>query len=431
VTTTTLARIPEALPIVAEPWEWEKLLDETVHYPRYNGRYFAYEETIYGDVVVVGNDREVLRHRPLDDQRWILQDIELGDHWLAIASIVGPFGTSLSRLTVYDLETGQSVVDEFWTSADGDIGSPRISVSGSYMALVDPLPTATCLDVVDLRNGTTFDTICADDRITGVELEGMSVAFSTETEACRSAMTGSLFDQDHDLVERSNRTCWSNSPASGGHLAAWFESPPEEVGIDTMIGVSADNTLVGLGKGDNGTAEICWNHAVWLSGSNDVRSWDGSGEIRTIYENGDTPAYELGCVGPWVTFQTSDGVYTTNMLTQSGAAACDAGVTATHHQTVDLAASLTTWVHDRFDDLPEELEVSVAEVVGLDGWWVGHGEFSSHLEGAIFAWSPDSDISVAWSGNADSEYDVRSYMLDANPEVPAALLGCVDVSGYH
>ncbi|MCP4968749.1 MAG: hypothetical protein GY926_26415 [bacterium] len=95
----------------------------------------------------------------------------------------------------------------------------------------------------------------------------------------------------------------------------------------------------------------------------------------------------------------------------------------------ELAEALITWIHGRFDDLPEDLEVSVGSVMGRDDWWVGHGGFSDRLEGAVFAWSPGGDISLAWSGNADSEYEIREYMLSVLPEAPGAIPGCVDVSG--
>jgi hypothetical protein len=188
--------------------------------------------------------------------------------------------------------------------------------------------------------------------------------------------------------------------------------------------------MVGLGRGDNGTLEVCWNQAYWLSGNNDVRMWDGGDEVRVIYEAGDDRAYELGCVGPWVTFRTMDAIYTANMFTQAATNACTDCTPASREQQEQLTDKLAAWVQGRFDDLPDDLDVSVDDAIGADGWWIAHGGFSSHLESAIFLWNPDGEISIAWSGNADSEYEIREYMLSVLPDAPAKLLGCIDLHGY-
>ncbi len=211
----------------------------------------------------------------------------------------------------------------------------------------------------------------------------------------------------------------------------WFENPPNRIGIDTMIGEQADGTMVDLGRGDNGTLEVCWNRAYWLSGDNDVHMWDGGDTVEVIYEAGDDRAYQLGCVGPWVTFRTMDAIYTANMFTQAAADACAESTAASENQEEHLTDQLTAWVHERFDDLPNELDVSIGGAIGTDGWWIADGGFSSHLESAIFLWHPDGNISIAYSGTADTQYEIREYMLSALPDAPAQLLGCIDVHGYY
>ena len=91
---------------------------------------------------------------------------------------------------------------------------------------------------------------------------------------------------------------------------------------------------------------------------------------------------------------------------------------------------LLGYVRDRFEDLPSDLEVSAPDAVGSDGWWIGYGEFSSHLESAVFLWSPEGEVSLAWSGSADSEYEIREYMLSLYRYVPPELFACVDVTGH-
>jgi hypothetical protein len=432
VTTTTLASRPEALQLVSDIWDWQQLLQaEIPHEIRYDGTYLVYTYEWEQPLVVVRDGTVVLEHESPDDSEWIIQDTELGSHWLAVVENTEGAGPDAAHVVVYDLFNGETVFEEFYRESEGRLSIPAISVSGRYLAIAPQLESANCFDVYDLVAGFRYEEICADSSIFYVELDAAAFAFDTYTPDCRAAWTGTLYGQDHNLATHANRECWSSSPASSGEFSAWFEHPPQTIGIDTMIGLDTAGNMVGLSKGDNGTLEVCWNRAYWLSGDNDVRTWDGGGEVRTIYEAGDDRAYELGCVGPWVTFRTMDAIYTANMFTQSDAAACDVVEIADAPMEAELAETLTTWVHGRFDDLPEDLEVSVSDGVGRDGWWVARGGFSDRLEGAVFAWNPDGDISLAWSGTADSEYEIREHMLSILPEAPGAILGCVDVSGYH
>lgn len=432
VTTTTHASLPEALPIVSDEWGWRQLLQtENPNDIRYDGTYLAYTYEWDQPLVVLRDGTVVLEHQSPDDSEWINQDVELGSHWLGIVENTEGTGPDVAHVVVYDLLNGAIAFEEFYRESEGRLTIPGISISGKYLAIAPRLETSNCFDVYDLRGGSRFEEICADSNIFSVELDAAAFAFDTHSPHCGTVWTGTLYGLDHNLATHANRECWSSSPASSGEFSAWFEHPPDTIGIDTMIGLNTSGQMVGLGKGDNGTLEICWNRAYWLSGDNDVRTWDGGGEVHTIYEAGEDRAWELGCVGPWVTLRTADAIYTANLFTQSEATACDVVEPANASIEAMLAETLTTWVHGRFDDLPEDLEVSVSGGVGSDGWWVGRGGFSSRLEGAVFAWSPEGDISIAWSGNADSEYEIREYMLSILPEAPGAVFGCVDVSGYH
>jgi hypothetical protein len=431
-TTTTLARLPETLPLVADEWEWKELLRADIPSEvRFDGDYLAYTFGWGNPLVVTRDASNVLEHRPLDESEWIIQDVELGNHWLAVVDNTEFEEPNLARLVVYDLRNGDVVFEELNEASDGRLSLPAISISGTYMAIAPRLEETACVRILDLRSGRQVDEVCGESSVFHVELDANAIAFETFTPDCQRAWIGTLYGMDHNLEERFNRECWSNGPASSGEFSVWFENPPEQMGIDTMIGLSRDGELVGLGKGDNGTLEICWNRAFWLSGDNDVRMWDGGEQVYTIYEAGDDRAYELGCVGPWVTFRTMDAIYTVNHLTQSAVDACDVVESADATQEEALTAALENYVGDRFDEMPEDLEVGVGGVVGQDGWWVGHGGFSSHLESAVFVWGPDGEVGLAWSGFADSEYEIREYMLSILPEVPRAILGCVNVDGFY
>jgi hypothetical protein len=429
-TTTTQARIPAALPIVAEPWEWEKLADvDHLDEVRYNGTYLVYEDPDLGSIVATRGGEIVVRHEPIDDQEWIIQDAELGDRWLAIVENTEAAGADRSRLVVYDLAVGAVSYEEILEEEEGVLSIPHISVSGRTMAIAGTPPNLNCIAILDLVSHQPFDEICTEAPVFFVEIDGPYFGFDTRQPGCSTAWTGALYREDNDLREHTNRECWSNGPVGGDRIAVWFESRPGRGGIDLMLGDGQSGEIVNLGRGDNGTAEVCWNRAFWLSGDNDVRTWDGDSNVRTVFDE-EQRAFLLGCVGPWVTFATADAIYTANMFTGSGRDACSIVEPAGAETSAELAATLETWVHDRFDDLPQDLEVSVGGAVGSDGWWVGGGGFSSHLEGAVFSWGPDGDIQVAWSGNADSAYEIRQYMLSILPEAPPALLGCVDIDGY-
>lgn len=434
-TTTTLARIPEALPIVNEPWEWTRVHDvEWAQEARFDGTYLAYGDHIDGAVSVRKDGQTILRHLPRDGQDWLVQDIELGDHWLAVVANTSELAATpiQSHAIVYDVETAQVIFEEFWDSAEGTVRLPEVSLSGGYMAFVDPLLEPACITLLYLDGMTEFGRICADAPVVNVDLEGSYVTFDTSDDGCRSVWSAHLWRRDHDLIEHGNRECWSNSPVGGANTVAWFETPPEGgVGGSLIIGEHGDNGMVVLGRGAPGRAETCWNRTYWNGGNGDIREWDGGDTVSTIHIADETSGFGVSCVGPWVSFSTADGIYVANMFSQSSGDACSLVAAASPSTSFGLAASLKTWVHDQYDEPPADLVVTIGSVIHLDGWWVGRGSFSSHLESAVFLWSPDGGISVAWSGSADSEYELREYMLAIHPEAPGALFGCVDVSGHH
>ena len=432
-TTTTLPRLPEALTLTSDDWEWQPIAATSgLGEVRFDGTHLAFAVG-RGEPVRVLDDQGalVIEHRPLDDREWIVQDVELGDRWLAVVENTEGRGLDHSRLVVYDLSAGAVAMDEVIEQTGDLLWIPWISLSGSYMAVAGQMDNPGCVTIHDLRAGIAIDDICAAGNVFSVEIEANSLAFEAKEPECRTAWTGTLYGPDHNLVSHSNRACWSGSPATGGGLTVWFESPPDQIGIDTMIGVDRNGRTVGLGRGDNGTLEICWGRAYWVTGDKDVRMWDGGDAVHTIYEAGDDQAFHLGCVGPWVTFRTMDAVYSANMFTESPAGACEVCYQASVDREDRMADELLAWVHDRFEDLPADLEASVSGAIGADEWWVAHGGFSSHLEGAIFLWDPDGNISLAWSGSAASEYEIREYMLTTLPEAPPAMLGCVDLDGYY
>lgn len=428
--TTTLARIPQALPIVADPWEWERLADiDHLDEVRYNGTYLVYEDPDRGSIVATRDGEIVVQHEPVDDQEWFVQDAELGDRWLAIVENTEAAGPDRSRLVVYDLVAGAISYEEILTEEDGRLPIPHVSVSGRMMAIAATPPDLNCITILDLVSLQPYDEICAGAPVFFVEIDGPYLGLDTRQPGCSAAWTGALHERGNDLQEHTNRECWSNGPVGGDRISVWFESQPGQVDIDQMIGEDRSGAIVNLGRGDNGTLEVCWNRAFWLSGDNDVRTWGGGSSVMTVFDE-EQNAYHLGCVGPWVTVATADAIYTANMFTGSGSDACSIVEDATPAEMDELATTLEAWVHDRFDDLPRDLQVSVGGAVGSAGWWVGRGGFSSHLESAVFAWDPDGDVQIAWSGNADSAYDIRQYMLSNLREAPAALLGCIDVTGY-
>ncbi len=232
----------------------------------------------------------------------------------------------------------------------------------------------------------------------------------------------------HGLAPHSNRACWSNSPATSGPITVWFESNPAgSSGNDILLGENRAGGTVGLGRGLRGTAEACWAHAVWIGANRDIEFWDGGDTVTTVFSAGD--AYGVGCVGPWVTVATADGIYASNMLTGSAVDACSTVEYADEGEAADLERTLLDWVHTNYTEVPSDVTTSVS-AIGLDGWWIGGGSFSDYLEAAIFVWYPSGNIGVAWAGSADSVNDIRQYMFSVLPEAPTALLGCVNVSGF-
>ena len=431
-TVTTLAQLPDALPIVVEEWGWAHLVEaEIPDEVRYDGTYLAYTYGWGNPLVVMSDGVIVLEHQTLDDKAWIIQDVELGDHWLGVVENTEGQAPDRSRLVVYDVRTGDIAVERVIEQSGQRLTLPAISISWRLMAVASSSEDADCFEVYDLAIGYVTDKICGDSEILGVELDANAFAFDTLTTDCTTVWTGTVYGFNHDLTSHANRECWSSSPGTSGEFTVWFENPPNRIGIDTMIGEQADGTMVGLGTGDNGTLEVCWNRAYWLSGDNDVRMWDGGDTVQVIYEAGYDRAYQLGCVGPWVTFRTMDAIYTANMVTQAATDPCAQDTPASREQETKMSDELTAWVHERFDDPREELNVSVSGPIGADGWWIADVELSNSLESAIFLWHPDGNISIAFSGTADTEYEIREYMLSALPDAPAQLLGCIDVHGYY
>ncbi len=431
-TPTTLAAIPQALPIVSDQWNWEQLvMTEHSGHARYDGSTLVFAgQPDVPSVEVRRGGQTVIKHVPPDDRNWIIRDVELGDDWVAVVEAEPVNSTDTSHLVVYDLVTANVVIEQTWDTSDGRSGSPRISLSGRYMALIDPLDDRACIDIYDLASQHRFERICGDTPVRTVEMDGYHFAFDSAEGDCISAWTGSLYGQGHDLAEHTNRKCWSNSPTGGDNVTVWFESKPlENSGIDTMIGLYRDNATVSLGKGLRGSAEVCWNRAYWIGGNGDIRMWDGGDVVKAIQVSEEGRFFDVSCNGPWVTYTAADGVYTANMFTASADDACSLVEQSDSRIEAELATALDAWVRTQFDDLPADLEVSVGAALGRDGWWIAGGSFSSHLEGAVFAWSPTGEISLVFSGNGDSEYDVRAAMLSSSPEVPPALLGCIDVAG--
>ena len=411
-------------------WEWARLLEvENPRNVRYDGTYLAYTSEWGKPLVVVTDSAVIMEHRPVDDSEWIIQDVELGDHCLAVVENTELAAPDLSRLVVYDLRTGDVQLERTYEEVEGRLRIPNVSISGRYMALSDD-PATECITTIDLEHGHSIDKICADHPVRSVELDSLALAFDTHQDGCLSAWSKALYRPTAEAAEYFNRECWSNHPVTSGDLVAWFESPEGSSGVDTLIGETGAGSRSVLGRGSRNSAEACWNRVFWNGGNRDVRLWDGSDSVVTIYEAAWDWVGQVNCVGPWITITDADGILVANSLTQSPSPACAVVDNADRAQQDLLAESLLEWVADQFDDLPDDLDVSVGGVIGLDGWWVGHGGFSSHLEGAVFAWNPAGDIRVAWSGSADSTYEIRSYMLTTLPDVPPALLGCVDVDGY-
>jgi len=429
-TTTTLAPLPATLPITVDEWEWQRIaLSGFPGDARYNGTYLAYETPGGGPVIATNDWSVVLEHERLDESEWIVQDIELGDHWLAIVENTEGAGSDQGRLVVYDLRTGDVALERLYAESDGWFSLPSISISGLYVASTEA-ENPNCITVDNLEHDYQVDEICVDDPVLDVELDGLSLAYETRDDECRSSWTTDLY-RPEATTELVNRECWSNAPASGEGLAVWFESPVSSSGIDTILGLSETGDMVGLGQGARGFAEICWGTAFWRGGNRDIRMWDGGDSVATIIEADSEWLGVVSCVGPWITVADPDGILIANSLTQSPAAACDVCDQPDSAREAQMADGLAVWVHDRFEELPAELEASVSDVVGQDGWWIGHGGFSSHLEGALFVWDPNGNITIAWSGSADSEYDIREYMISTLPDAPAAMLGCVDLDGYY
>ncbi len=426
-TTTTLAAVPAELSLVEDLWGWEQIVaSENPGEARYNGSYLAYTDEANGAVLVKLGSTVVLEHEVAEG--WAVGDIELGEQWVGFVQLTEA-SPAESQVLVYDLTNGDVVFESDATADnDGAFDIPSISLSGSYMAIASAHPNPGCVELINLRSGYPFGEVCAVADVSQVELEGGSLAVETIDGNCHQAWSRSVYRGP--LVSHANRECWSRQPAAGGELVVWFESPPGQVGIDTMIGVAGDNNPVGLGRGDNGTLEVCWGRAYWLSSDGDVRSWDGGGEITTIYKADDEFVVDLGCVGPWVSVSTTAGVHRSNMLSKTGDDACETVGRPTAGVDVELSAALDRYVRDRFDDLPSDLQVDAGAVLAADGWYIGFGSFSSQLESALFLWDPEGQVQLAWSGFDDSEYSIHDYMLRTNPDAPPALLGCIDVSGW-
>jgi hypothetical protein len=436
-TSTTLAPVPDALPIVDDGWDWVELLPVAgAGNVRYDGTYLVYREPDGGSVLVTENGRTILEHTPPDGREWIVQDVELGDHWVGILSNTET-DPRTAQVVVYDLATGETVVDERSGDAGGPFSLPSIAISGRYLAMNDGGPESGCVDVYDLgivgANGDVIriGRICQDDPVQSIEMDGGDVAFAAHAGACTTVWTGQVYGggEHHGLTAHTNRACWSNAPAASSPITLWFESAPQSSsGIDTLLGENPAGATVSLGKGVRGTAEACWGRAVWVGANGDVRFWDGGDAVHTIFSA--APAASLGCVGPWATVATGDAIYATNLLTGTAIDACSVVATAGRAQVTDLEAALLEWVHAYHEEAPADLEASVGGAVGQDGWWLGAGSFSDYFESAVFVWYPDGNVGVAWAGSADSVYDLRQYMFSVLPEAPPAVLGCVDVAGF-
>jgi len=435
-TTTTLTPIPDALPIVDDGWDWVELLPVTgATNVRYDGNYLVYSQLPDASVVAMRDGEVILKHTPPDDGDWIIQEVELGDHWLGVVDNTDTDPIT-SRVVVYDLATGETVVEEVVGGGSGPFGYPSIAMSGRYLAMNDGLPDSGCVDVYDLGiinaigEPGQLGRICQDDPVRSVEIDGGDVAFGSRSGECTTAWTGEVYGggEHHGLTAHTNRPCWSNSPAASGPITLWFESiPGGSRGNDTLLAENRAGETVSLGRGLRGTAEACWGRAVWVGGNNDVRFWDGGDTVRTVFSA--ARSYDVGCVGPWATVTTADGIYAANMLTGSAIDSCSLVEHADKAEEADLEASLLEWVHTYHEDVPADVTASVG-AVGLDGWWMGIGSFSGYMESAVFVWYPDGNIGVAWAGSADSVNDIRQYMLSVLPEAPAALLGCVAVAGF-
>jgi len=93
----------------------------------------------------------------------------------------------------------------------------------------------------------------------------------------------------------------------------------------------------------------------------------------------------------------------------------------------DLASELVRWLSDTQGSVPDGTEATLTGGVTAQGWWLFTAEFNMRFQPAIFVRSPSEEFIVAWSGLGGSEIEVRAWVYDSSPSMPAKLALCADV----
>lgn len=98
-----------------------------------------------------------------------------------------------------------------------------------------------------------------------------------------------------------------------------------------------------------------------------------------------------------------------------------------------LPDSLRQWLkqtESQAGDVPDDLGVTITDAAGRDGWWVFTAEFSARFQPGVFLWDADGGFRNLWGGFASTEVELWAYLLQDNPDVPAGLVTCLDLSPF-
>jgi hypothetical protein len=98
-----------------------------------------------------------------------------------------------------------------------------------------------------------------------------------------------------------------------------------------------------------------------------------------------------------------------------------------------LPDSLRQWLKQTESpagDVPDDLGVIITSAAGRDGWWVFAAEFNTRFQPGVFLQDADGGFRPLWGGFAPTEVEIRAYLFQENPDLPAELAVCVDLSPF-
>lgn len=100
---------------------------------------------------------------------------------------------------------------------------------------------------------------------------------------------------------------------------------------------------------------------------------------------------------------------------------------------VGLPDSLRQWLKDtesHAGEVPDELGVNITDAAGRDGWLVFTADFSARFQPGVFLQDDHGGFQVLWGGFAPTDVELWAYLLQENPDLPAGLVTCIDLSPF-